>query len=137
MTEPTWLLDDLVLAIHEAQLAEHGGLNGIRDRGLLESALARPKNLYSYSEGRVNLNQLAAAYAVGIGRNHAFNDGNKRTAWFAAATFLEINGRQVTVSQAAVVHIMLAVADGTAGEEQFVQWLEEENVPQTAGGATR
>ena len=86
MKEPEWVSYDVVLAIHEAQLAEHGGSPGIRDQGLLDSALARPQNLHVYSEG-ATLAQLAASYAVGIAKNHGFIDGNKRTTWVVCAVF--------------------------------------------------
>ena len=125
MKQPRWVTYDVVLAIHEAQLAEHGGSAGIRDQGLLDSALARPKNLYAYSE-HVTLTQLAAAYAVGIAKNHGFIDGNKRTAWVVCAVFLELNGVPVTVDQPSVVMMMLGVASGTVIEEQFAQWLENQ-----------
>jgi death-on-curing protein len=121
--EPEWVTYDVVLAIHEAQLAEHGGSAGIRDQGLLDSALARPKNLYVYSE-HVTLAQLAASYAIGLAKNHGFIDGNKRTAWVVCAVFLELNGIPVTADQASVVAMMLGVASGTVTEEQFAQWLE-------------
>lgn len=124
MNEPEWVDFEVVLAIHEAQLAEHGGSGGIRDRGLLESALARPRNLYHYSPD-ASLSRLAAAYALGIAKNHAFLDGNKRTAWVVCAVFLELNGRPVTAEQAKVVAMMLAAADGSVDEEQFGAWLDE------------
>jgi death-on-curing protein len=124
MNEPEWVDFDVVLAIHEAQLAEHGGSGGIRDRGLLESALARPRNLYHYSPD-ASLGRLAAAYALGIAKNHAFVDGNKRTAWVVSAVFLELNGKPVTAEQAKVVAMMLAAADGSVDEEQFSTWLDE------------
>jgi len=124
--EPHWVAYDVVLAIHEAQLAEHGGSPGIRDQGLLDSALARPKNLYAYSE-QAALAQLAASYAVGLAKNHAFIDGNKRTAWVVCAVFLELNGIPATADQTSVVTIMLGVASGTITEEQFARWLEAQH----------
>ncbi|MBV9676213.1 MAG: type II toxin-antitoxin system death-on-curing family toxin [Acidobacteriaceae bacterium] len=126
MKEPYWVAYDVVLAIHEAQLAEHGGSLGIRDQGLLDSALARPKNLYAYSE-QAALAQLAASYAVGLAKNHAFIDGNKRTAWVVCAVFLELNGIPATADQTSVVTIMLGVASGTITEEQFARWLEAQH----------
>ncbi|MBV9036358.1 MAG: type II toxin-antitoxin system death-on-curing family toxin [Acidobacteriaceae bacterium] len=126
MKEPHWVAYDVVLAIHEAQLAEHGGSPGIRDQGLLDSALARPKNLYAYSE-QAALAQLAASYAVGLAKNHAFIDGNKRTAWVVCAVFLELNGIPATADQTSVVTIMLGVASGTITEEQFARWLEAQH----------
>lgn len=122
MREPRWVSLSVVLAIHEAQLSEHGGAAGIRDQGLLESALARPRQVYAYSE-HPRLTNLAAAYAVGFARNHAFVDGNKRTAWVVCATFLELNGRQVTADQGEVVSMMLGVAEGSVGDDQLAAWL--------------
>lgn len=124
MSEPEWVAYDVVLAIHEAQLAEHGGSAGIRDNGLLESALMRPQNVYAYSEA-VSLYDLAAAYAVGLAKNHAFVDGNKRTAWLTCAVFLEVNGIPVIASQEAVVSMMLGVAEGSIREEQLSVWLQQ------------
>jgi len=92
MVEPVWVRDDVVLAIHRRQLAEHGGGGGIRDEGLLASALARPKNLLAYSGEQPDLAALAASYAYGIARNHPFVDGNKRTALAACLVVLEANG---------------------------------------------
>ena len=126
MKEPEWVSYNVVLAIHETQLAEHGGSPGIRDQGLLDSALARPQNLHVYSEG-ATLVQLAASYAVGIAKNHGFIDGNKRTAWVVCAVFLELNGIPITADQASVVAMMLGVASGTVTEEQLAQWLETQH----------
>jgi death-on-curing protein len=123
--EPEWIEYEVVLAIQEAQLAEHGGLPGIRDQGLLESALARPKNLFAYSPA-ATLKQLAAAYAVGIGKNHAFLDGNKRTAWFVCAVFLELNGISVDRDQLDVVRLMLEIANSSMTEEEVTAWLEQD-----------
>jgi death-on-curing protein len=123
--EPEWIEYEVVLAIQEAQLAEHGGLLGIRDQGLLESALARPKNLFAYSPD-ATLKQLAAAYAVGIGKNHAFLDGNKRTAWFVCAVFLELNGISVDRDQLDVVRLMLEIANSSMTEEEVAAWLEQD-----------
>jgi death on curing protein len=124
--EPEWIAMEVILAIHEAQLAEHGGAAGLRDRTLLESALARPKNLYAYSEN-VNLNRLAAALAAGIAKNHAFVDGNKRTAWVACALFLELNGIHVVSRSAEVVGVMLGAAEGKLTEEEFALWLDKDH----------
>jgi death-on-curing protein len=125
--EPEWIDLDVVFAIHEAQLAEHGGALGIRDRGLLESALARPKNLYNYSSG-LALVHLAAAYAAGIAKNHPFIDGNKRTAWVVCAVFLELNGVAVDADQGEVVQMMLALASGSLAEKQLGDWLKRPSV---------
>jgi death-on-curing protein len=111
------------MAIHEEQLAEHGGSAGVRDRGLLESALARPRQIHAYADDPSPA-QLAAAYAFGIARNHPFVDGNKRTAFVVCAVFLELNGRRLTATQTDVVRVMLAVAGGSIKEDEFARWLE-------------
>lgn len=123
MNEPEWIGYEVVLAIHAEQLAEHGGAEGIRDPRLLESALARPKNLYHYS-AHVTLGQLAAAYAVAIAKNHAFVDANKRTAWVVCALFLELNFKPVMFDQGEVVQMILGIAADTISEEQFAAWLD-------------
>ncbi len=127
MIEPEWVAYEVVLAIHEEQLAEHGGLPGIRDQGVLESALARPKNLLAYSPG-ASLHQLAAAYAVGIGQKQGFFDGNKRTGWVVCAVFLELNGMRVIADQATVVKVMLQIATDTITEAKVVSWLKKVTV---------
>jgi death-on-curing protein len=123
MTSRTWrwIKESSVLAIHEEQIAEHGGLAGVRDLPLLLSALARPQHLEAY--GNPDLADLAAAYAVGIARNHAFLDGNKRTAWVVAETFLLKNGYELIASDRDGVTTMLAVADGTMSEPELAIWL--------------
>ena len=97
--EPIWIQQQVVIAAHEESLAEHGGPPGIRDLGMLESALARPKNLYAYSETEPSLHRMAAAYAFGITANHPFVDGNKRTALIASITFLKLNGTATLVER--------------------------------------
>lgn len=123
MTSPAWrwIKESSVLAIHEEQIAEHGGLAGVRDLPLLQSALARPQNLAVY--GDPDIADLAAAYAVGVARNHAFLDGNKRTAWVVAETFLLKNGYELIARDDDGVTAMLAVADGTMPEREFAIWL--------------
>jgi death-on-curing protein len=123
VTAPEWVAYDVVLAIHEAQLAEHGGPAGIRDEGLLQSALAHPQNLYAYSETATIY--LAAAYAIGLAKNHAFVDGNKRTAWVVCAVFLELNGVKVIATQEDVVSTILRLADGSIPEQEFTAWLRQ------------
>jgi death on curing protein len=118
-----WLQKAVVLAIHEDQLTEHGGGVGVRDAGLLESALARPENLAAY--GKPDVADLAAAYGYGISRNHAFIDGNKRTGFVAVELFLELNGHELAASDADCVMTMLAVASGDITETQFAAWLRE------------
>ena len=124
MKEPRWVSVAVVMAVHEAQLAEHGGSAGVRDEGLLESALARPQQIYAYADSP-SLTRLAAAYAVGIAKNHPFLDGNKRTAWVICATFLELNRRRVTASQSDVVEIMLGVAEGSVSDDGLTVWLDQ------------
>lgn len=114
-----WLNPDVVNAVHEEQLAEHGGGEGLRDGGLLESALAKPRNLVAY--GAPDAADLAAAYGWGISRNHPFLDGNKRTAFVAAELFLELNGWQLGASDADCVLTMLKVAAGDIEEAAFAQ----------------
>lgn len=122
MTKWTWLRRDALAALHAEQLAEHGGANGVRDQGLLESALARSENLAAYGEPDVF--DLAAAYAFGIVRNHPFVDGNKRAGFMAAATFLALNGWTITASDLDVVNKVLALAAGEISEADFTRWLK-------------
>lgn len=121
MSDPRFLGADLASAIHDRQLAEHGGLAGIKDIGLLESALARPVNKYGY--GEEDRCALAAAYAFGIARNHPFNDGNKRTAWVMARLFLRLNDVAIKFDKADAIVVMLAVAAGELGEEALGDWF--------------
>jgi death on curing protein len=123
VSEITWLATEVVVAIHEAQLAEHGGSAGTRDAGLLESALARPQNLVAY--GNPDTADRAAAYGFGVARNHPFVDGNKRTAFVAAELFLRLNAFQLAADDAACVLTMLAVAAGDMDEPAFAQWIRE------------
>jgi death-on-curing protein len=118
-----WLQRDVVVAIHEAQLAEHGGGTGLRDAGLLESALARPENLAAY--GKPDVADLAAAYGYGISRNHAFADGNKRTGFVAVELFLELNGHTLCADDSACVIAMLAVSAGEINEAEFSAWIRD------------
>ena len=123
-----WVAEDVVLAIHDEQLAEHGGMKGLRDESLLLSALARPQNLAAY--GTPDVADLAASYAVGIARNHAFIDGNKRTALVVAAgVFLPLNGYKLTASDGETVRVMLSVADGSMPEEELASWFRTHTVP--------
>lgn len=122
MRDIVWILDEIVLAVHDEQLAEHGGLPGIRDLGAVQSALARPRNLASYEECD-DIAQRAAAYAYEIARNHGFADGNKRTALVIADLFLMLNGYELTSLPAENVLTILAVADGSMPEEELVAWV--------------
>ena len=128
MAEPIWVLDEVVIAIHKRQLAEHGGAVGVRDAGLLASALARPKHLFAYVNG-VTLAQLAAAYAFGIVRNHPFVDGNKRTAFVVAMLFLRLNGYTIAASQEEKYQTFLALAEGRLDEAVLATWLEQHCQP--------
>ena len=112
--------------MHDMQIAEHGGLAGIRDEGLLESALARPRNAYAHGES--DLRALAAGYAFGIARNHPYNDGNKRTAFLAAYAFLGANGLELTADEADAAETMQAVAAGEIDEQTFSAWLRAHTV---------
>jgi len=126
---PEWLPRALILAIHDEQLAEHGGGVGIRDEGLLDSALARPQNRFEYDES-ADLATLAAAYAFGIAKNHPFVDGNKRTAYVAAELLLDLNGMALTASDEECVLTMLRLAAGEADEAAFAEWIRANSVRQ-------
>lgn len=119
-----WVQDKVVLAIHEAQLAEHGGAEGIRDQNGLASALARPQNLAAYG-GKQDAASLATSYAFGISRNHPFTDGNKRTAFVVMELFLELNGWRLEASDADCIGAMEALAAGQLPEKSFAQWVRE------------
>lgn len=119
--EPVWLLRGVIEAIHDEQIAEHGGGGGLRDAGLLESALDRPRNLAAY--GTPDLAALAAALGYGIARNHPFIDGNKRTAFVAVELFLELNGRVLVADDADCVTATLRLAEGAIGEDEFAAWI--------------
>ena len=126
MTEPVnvvWVREDVVLALHLRQLAEHGGGEGVRDEGLLRSALARPQNLLAYGDPRPDLASLAAAYAYGIARNHPFVDGNKRTALVVARLFLLLNGVNLVATQEEKYLTFLKLAAGELSEEDLADWV--------------
>jgi death on curing protein len=123
MQEPRWLKENVVAAIHQRQLAEHGGLDGVRDPGLLSSALARPQNAFAYSQPKPDLATLAAAYAFGVIKNHPFVDGNKRTAYVLCRTFLKLNGTDIDATDLEKYQAVVAVADGSFSEAQFAEWL--------------
>ena len=125
MPKIVWLLEETLTAIHHRQIAEHGGSEGLRDEGLLLSALARPLNLIAYGEPAPDLASLAAAYAYGIARNHPFVDGNKRTALVAARTFLILNGVDLEATQDDKVLTFLNLAEGTISEEQLADWIRK------------
>jgi death on curing protein len=126
-----WVSTNVVLAIHEEQIAEHGGMPGLRDESLLLSALARPQHLAAY--GEPDIAGLAAAYAFGIARNHPFLDGNKRTALtVAAGVFLPLNGYKLDALDADTVRAILAIADGSMSEADFAAWLRNNIRPYKA-----
>ena len=129
MNEPVWVRLDVVLAMHEEALALHGGPEGVRDLGLLESALSRPKNIFAYAEEPVSLGRLAAAYARGIVANHPFVDGNKRTAFTVSVTFLKLNGLKLTASREDRVLVFWKLAAGEVSEAELAQWFERNTAP--------
>lgn len=118
-----WVTLEVAMAAHAEQLAEHGGGEGVRDHGLLESAMARPQNLAQYSEP--DIAELAASYAFGIARNHPFIDGNKRTAAVVSETFLMLNGGTLRASDAELVVAFLALAAGELSEDELTVWFRE------------
>ena len=128
MTQWTWIEESVVWAVHEAQLAEHGGSAGVRDAGLLASALARPLNLAAYDE-QADAAALAAAYGFGIARNLPFIDGNKRTAFVCCELFLALNGVSLEADDGNCVSTMLALAAGDIGEAEFAAWLRTHTAP--------
>jgi len=119
-----WLADSVVLAIHEAQLAEHGGIGRIRDQGLFSSDLSRPQNLYAHGEAP-DVTALAAAYAFGIARKHPFLDGNKRTAFVVMELFLNLNGWVLNAEDSDCISAMQALAAGDLSEKALAAWLRE------------
>ena len=128
-SEWVWIEEAVILAVHEMQLAEHGGATGLRDRGLLESALAKPHQHAIY--GSPDAATLAAAYGYGISRNHAFMDGNKRTGYVAAELFLALNGLSLEADDAQCVLTMLAVAEGSITEAEFASWIRQHSSKKT------
>jgi death-on-curing protein len=123
MADPVWIERAVALAVHDQQLAEHGGGIGLRDEDGLESALARPINKWNY--GEEDLAALAAAYAFGIARNHPFVDGNKRTAWVLARLFLALNGGELRFTAPDAIEGMLALAAGELGEAEMADWFRQ------------
>lgn len=128
MTEPRWLSLSVVLAIQADQISKHGGAVGLRDRGLLESALERPRNRLHYDR-ETDLADLAASHGFGIARNHPFADGNKRIAFQAMYVFLGLNGLRIESSEEGVVALVLSLARGEVDEPQLASWLREHTVP--------
>ena len=126
MSEPEWLTVEVIVAIHDEQLAIHGGLAGTRDAAMLESALDRPRNKWAYESAE--LPELAAAYGYGIAKNHPFVDGNKRTSLLAIYTFLGINGVDFIVAEADAAAMIFALAAGEVSEEGLARWIRD-NLP--------
>ena len=126
MIEPVWIDLEVVLAIHDEQLAEHGGQVGVRDRALLESAMSRPMNRFAHGER--SLARLAASYAFGVSLNHPFLDGNKRTSLVVAELFLELNGFVLTASDAESATTFLQLAAGDITEDALADWIAENSV---------
>lgn len=122
-----WIDKKLLLLLHDESLAEHGGAAGLRDEGLLDSALARPMNLIAY--GEPDLAELAASYGVGLAKNHAFVDGNKRAAFLAVGLFLRLNGHRLNATPAAATVAMMDVAAGTLNEADFADWIRRHCAP--------
>jgi death on curing protein len=124
MKEPHWLSRRVLLMLHEEILAEHGGLAGLRDAGLLDSALARPRNLLAYNKD-CDLAELAAAYASGVSQNHPFRDGNKRMAFLTVGLFLELNGFELVAGQVEAIRTFFALADGKLSEKELAEWIRQ------------
>lgn len=122
--EPKWLPRVVVDAIHNDQLREHGGLPGVRDENVLESALARPRQKWHYAD-RTDVPMLAAAHAFGLVQNHPYRDGNKRVGFLAMVTFLGVNGHDFSATEADVVTEILALADGNVSEEALADWIRQ------------
>ncbi len=129
MDEPIWIRQDVVLAIHQRQIAEHGGDSGLRDAGLLDSALAHPQNRLAYQEHSPTIPELAAGYASAINRNHPFVDGNKRTAFVTCMLFLKMNGYRIEASQEKKYRVFLNLAANQLTEDDLAKWLTDHSVP--------
>lgn len=127
-SEPRWLSRLIVNSLHQELIREHGGSYGVRDEGLIESALARPQNRWAYEAG-ADLSTLAAAYAFGLARNHGYVDGNKRVGFMALYVFLGLNGLDLEVSEPEVVAVMTGVAEGSIREEELATWTRIHAVP--------
>lgn len=123
MDDPIWIVRDFAIAVHKRQLAEHGGVDGVRDMGLLDSALARPRQQFAYSDPTPDTASLAASYAFGIARNHPFLDGNKRTAAVVCESFIEMNGYLLDADDLTLYPIFLRLAEGSLSEDELTAWL--------------
>jgi death on curing protein len=127
MKEPRWLDSRVLVLLHSESLAEHGGSSGMRDQGLFESALARPRHLFAY-EPYSDTARLAAAYGFGLARNHAFVDGNKRIAFIAMTLFLQLNGFRLVSEHVDKIRTMIAVASGEMPEDEFADWIRTHTI---------
>jgi death on curing protein len=125
--KPHWISKQALLLLHEESLSEFGGARGVRDEGLLDSALARPENAYAYNPG-CTLADLAAAYVCGLSKNHPFVDGNKRAAFLSLGLFLAINGRRLTAGQVNAIQTVIAVAAGKLDERGLSEWIAKNRV---------
>ena len=132
MNEPIWLQKSAIIYLHDSSIARFGGSEGLRDEGLLDSALNRPVNRFNYEDG-VDLADIAASYAFAFARNHAFVDGNKRIAFLACGVFLESNGAVIAASNADAYHAIIALAAGQIGEREFAVWLRQNCKFRSAG----
>ena len=130
-TAPRCITRAAVLLLHEESIATFGGARGIRDEGLLDSALARPRNAYGYRPEK-SIAELAASYAFGLAKNHAFVDGNKRAAFLSIGVFLAINGFALNAEQSDAIRTMLAVANGDLGENELASWIQNNLMPTEA-----
>lgn len=128
MTPWRWVRLDLVYAVHDIQLSRHGGLDGVRDKNAVESALSRPEQLQVYGQPPPDAAQLAAAYVYGLARNHGFSDGNKRTAWLVARVFLADNDVDLKFSEIDAIRAMESVASGSLDEQQLADWFRQRMV---------
>ncbi|MBS0308328.1 MAG: type II toxin-antitoxin system death-on-curing family toxin [Proteobacteria bacterium] len=124
-----WIGRDVVFAIHDVQLAQHGGLDGVKDMHAIASAHARPQQLHAYGDPPPDVFDLAASYGFGFARHHGFSDGNKRTAWVLARLFLADNGVTIQFTPHDAIQAMLGVAAGTLAEQAFADWLRVRRVP--------
>lgn len=124
MKEPVWIEKEALLLLHLKLLARFGGAEGLRDEGLLDSALARPRNAFHY-DGQKEIVALAASYAFGLAKNHPFVDGNKRVAFMAVGVFLAMNGWSLKADSVGAIQAMMALAGGAIGEDQFAAWLKQ------------
>ncbi|MEA5536858.1 type II toxin-antitoxin system death-on-curing family toxin [Crocosphaera sp. XPORK-15E] len=130
MTEIRWLNKQALILLHSETISLHGGLDGIRDEGLLDSALARPQNIHAY-ENETDVTRLAAAYGIGIARNHPFLDGNKRAAFLAIGLFLRLNGFRLVANPVEATQVMLKVATGETTESDLISWIKN-NISETS-----